>query len=60
MYRDMFMQKCELERNLLQTQLGVAEFSPIAFAYVRMKVPGYTANMTYPIKKKLPRIMLPM
>lgn len=38
--------RCELERELLRTQLSLAKISPTDFAYVYMKGPGYTASLT--------------
>lgn len=46
MYIDIIRQKCELERELLQTQLSIADISPSEFAYLRMKSPGYMAYIT--------------
>lgn len=43
MYKDITRQKCELERNLIKTQLSYASENPVEFAYNYMKGPGYTA-----------------
>lgn len=34
---------CEVERELLQTQLSIARFDPMGFAYVHMNEPGYSS-----------------
>lgn len=45
LYNDIILHKCELERDVLQTQLSLAEHSPNEFAYLRMKSPGYMAQL---------------
>lgn len=45
LYYDIVHQKCELERDVLQTQLSMASIAPDEFAYLRMKSPGYTAQI---------------
>lgn len=43
LHKDIMLQKCELERQLLYSQLSIARIAPIEFAYMREKQPGYTA-----------------
>lgn len=43
MYRDILVQRCNLERQMLQNTLGMARYSPDEFAYNLMKGPGYMA-----------------
>lgn len=45
LYNDIIRHKCELEREVLQTQLSIAEYSPNEFAFLRMKSPGYMAQI---------------
>lgn len=43
LYLNVLLKKCELERDVLQTQISIASHHPAEFAYMRMKEPGYTA-----------------
>lgn len=43
MYRDVLMQRCNLERQIIQTTLTIARISPDEFAFDLMKGPGYMA-----------------
>lgn len=45
LYTHIMDHKCELEREVLFTQLSIATYAPQEFAYLRMKEPGYTANV---------------
>lgn len=45
MYTDMLTKICETENELLQTQLTYAQLDPPAFAYARMRTPGYSATI---------------
>lgn len=45
LYHDILRQKCELERDVLLTQLSLAHIAPTEFAYLYTKEPGYTANV---------------
>ena len=43
LYHDIMIQKCELERQVLQNTLSLATILPNEFAYRLMKVPGHMA-----------------
>ncbi|KYN36505.1 hypothetical protein ALC56_09140, partial [Trachymyrmex septentrionalis] len=43
LYHDIMIQKCELERQVLQNTLSLATVLPDEFAYRLMKVPGHMA-----------------
>jgi len=45
LYRDIILQKCELEKQVIQNTLSLAAILPDEFAYRLMKVPGYMAVM---------------
>lgn len=43
LYRDLLMQQCQLEQQILHNSLAIAAQSPDIFAYHLMKGPGYMA-----------------
>ena len=43
LYTHLVKKRCEIERDVLQTQLTMAHYHPSEFALIRMKEPGYTA-----------------
>ncbi len=43
LYKDVVRHRCDLERTVLETRLGMASSNPIEFAYLVMGGPGYTA-----------------
>ncbi|XP_050452326.1 uncharacterized protein LOC126851966 isoform X2 [Cataglyphis hispanica] len=43
LYKDIIMQKCELEKQVIQNTLSLAAILPDEFAYRIMKSPGYMA-----------------
>ncbi|KMQ92400.1 hypothetical protein RF55_7621 [Lasius niger] len=43
LYQDIIMQKCELEKQVIQNTLSLASLLPDEFAYRLMKSPGYMA-----------------
>lgn len=43
MYRDIMIQKCELEQQVISNALSLARIQPEEFAHKIMKEPGYTA-----------------
>lgn len=45
LYRDIMTHKCQLERELLSTQLSIAGINPTEFASLMMKSPGFTATL---------------
>lgn len=42
MYKHIMRRKCELENQVLQTQLAIAQYHPTEFALIRFKEPGFT------------------
>lgn len=65
MYRDILTQRCNLERQILQTTLTIARISPDEFAFDLMKGPGYMAILAgevahiaqcIPVEVKLTRL----
>lgn len=42
-YNHLIHKKCEIEREVLRTQLAVAHYHPPEFALIRLKEPGHTA-----------------
>lgn len=45
LYKDIITQKCNLEREMLATQLAIAGINPSEFATLLMKGPGHTATL---------------
>lgn len=43
LYKDVVRHRCDLERTVLETRLGLASSNPIELAYLVMGGPGYTA-----------------
>lgn len=43
LYKDVIRHRCDLERTMLETRLGMASTNPIEFAFLVMGGPGFTA-----------------